>query len=155
MKIAGHPIHPMLIPLPIAFFLGALAADIVTKASGRGDWYFIGYVLTIAGWASGLLAAIPGLVDYFAVVPRKTRAKRDGTIHMILNVTIVGCYFASWIVKNGTGMLSWASLILEIAGCALLLVSGWYGWAMVYEHHIGIAEAREETRAHEQIGRAS
>ena len=28
LSIAGHPLHPMIVPLPIASFIGALAADI-------------------------------------------------------------------------------------------------------------------------------
>ena len=29
VQVAGHPIHPMLIPFPIAFFVGTLVTDIV------------------------------------------------------------------------------------------------------------------------------
>ena len=33
--------------------------------------------------------------------------------------------------------------VLSIVGIALLLGSGWLGWALVYEHHVGIATESE------------
>ena len=34
-QIAGHPIHPMLVPIPIACFVGALLTDIAYVASAE------------------------------------------------------------------------------------------------------------------------
>ena len=39
-QIARHPIHPMLIPIPIVCFTGALVSDIAYALSGFG--HFIG-----------------------------------------------------------------------------------------------------------------
>ena len=37
-QIAGHPIHPMLVPIPIACFIGALLTDIAYVASAEIMW---------------------------------------------------------------------------------------------------------------------
>ena len=34
-QIAGHPIHPMLVPIPIACFIGALVTDIAYVVSAE------------------------------------------------------------------------------------------------------------------------
>src|SRR4051812_19814763 len=103
LHVAGHPVHPMLIPLPVACAIGALVSDIVAKSAVSDSWYFVGYVLTIGTWTTGILAAIPGLLDYFFVIPSETRVKKDATVHMLLNIGIVVLYFISWLVKNATG----------------------------------------------------
>lgn len=132
----------MLIPLPITCAIGALVADIVALATGYPGWTFMGYVLTVGMWATGLLAALPGLLDYLFVVPSRSAAKLDATIHMTLNVTIVVLYFISWLAKNAVGGAQAgppiSSLVLEIIGSLLLGVSGWYGWTLVYKHRVGI-----------------
>lgn len=37
-QIAGHPIHPMLVPIPIACFVGALLTDIAYVVSAEIMW---------------------------------------------------------------------------------------------------------------------
>ena len=139
-SVQGHPVHPMLIGFPIAFFVGAFASDLVSRATGSFDWYFVGYVLTVAGFCMGLVAAIPGLIDYFKTIPNRSTAKRDASIHMTLNVTVVVLYIVSWLIKNATGAPpSWASIILEFIGCSMLVYSGWLGWTLVYRHRIGVS----------------
>ena len=116
-------------------------ADIVARATGSYNWFFVGYVLTIAGFGCGIIAALPGLIDYLKVVPSRSAAKQRATLHMGLNAVIVALYIVSWLVKNTTkAPPSWASLILEIVGCALLAYSGWLGWTLVNRDHIGLGE---------------
>jgi len=141
----------MLIPLPIACAVIALVSDIVAISGGGAGWYFMGYVLTIGMWTTGLLAAVPGLADYFFVVPSATEAKRHATIHLLLNLSIVGLFFVSWWVKNSTGgavripgSSLVPSLILELIGVGLLVASGWYGWTLVYKHRMGVDEQLRE-----------
>ena len=37
-KLLGHPIHPMLVPFPIAFFIGAFLADLAYLWLGDPFW---------------------------------------------------------------------------------------------------------------------
>lgn len=137
----------MLIPLPIACAIFALISDIVSVSGGPAGWYFMGYVLTIGMWVTGLLAAVPGLIDYFTVVTPGTQAKKTATIHLLLNLSIVALFFASWMIKNGSiqngtvvQLPTASSIIIEVIGVGLLVASGWFGWSLVYKHRIGVDE---------------
>jgi hypothetical protein len=59
-SIAGHPIHPMLIPFPIAFFVGTFVSDIVFSANLHSFWSRMSFVLLSAGLVMAALAAIAG-----------------------------------------------------------------------------------------------
>src|SRR5213075_686831 len=62
-SIAGHPIHPMLIPFPVAFFVGAFVCDIVFWRTGNPYWATTSLWLLGAGLVMAALAAVVGLID--------------------------------------------------------------------------------------------
>ena len=84
-QIKAHPIHPALIPFPFAFLIGALVFDAVGLILGRPELWRTGGHLTIAGIATGLLAAIPGVIDYISApapgieIPAHTRVVAHDT----------------------------------------------------------------------------
>ncbi|UWU90161.1 DUF2231 domain-containing protein [Bradyrhizobium sp. CB1015] len=61
---AGHPIHPMLVPIPMTCFVGALLTDIAYVASAEIMWANFSAWLLLAGIIFGVLAAIAGLTDF-------------------------------------------------------------------------------------------
>ncbi len=140
-RIFGHPIHPMIIPLPIASFILSLISLIVYAVGGGSFWLAGSYWLAIVGVLAGLLAALPGLVDW-ATIPSDVAAKPVGTAHMLLNITIVLLFFVSWLLLGGISEIGAVGvagpLVLQAIGVALLTVSGWLGWEMVYRHHVGV-----------------
>ncbi len=147
-SIKGHPIHVMLIPFPIAFFVGTLVADIVTLSTLSPFWFFVGYVLNIGAFSMAAIAAIPGLIDYFNIIPARSRARKHATRHMGLNLTIAALYFVSWLIKENMGGLNFVPVALEVIGTGMLLYSGWLGWTLVYKHGVAIDE--RETRAYDE-----
>jgi uncharacterized membrane protein len=62
-SIAGHPIHPMLVPFPIAFFVGAFVTDLVFWRTGVAFWSAASFWLLSAGLVMAALAAVVGLID--------------------------------------------------------------------------------------------
>ena len=64
-SIAGHPIHPMLIPFPIAFFVGTFACDLVYWQTSNSAWAAATPWLLGAGLVMAALAAVMGLIDVF------------------------------------------------------------------------------------------
>ena len=62
-QIAGHPIHPMLIPFPIVGFVGTFLVDIALKSTGDEFWYRMGLWLLGVGLIFAALAALAGLID--------------------------------------------------------------------------------------------
>ena len=139
-KIAGHPIHPMLIPFPIAFFVGTLAADIAYSQGGDPFWALAGRWLLGAGLIMAALAALAGLTDFLSE-PR-IRALRAAWHHMIGNVLAVLIeLFNLWQrLAHGDGFILPTGLILSAIVTLLLLYNGWRGWEMVYRHRVGIAD---------------
>lgn len=139
-KIAGHPIHPMLIPFPIAFFVGTLAADIAFWRTGdaffaRGAVWLLG-----AGLVMAALAALAGLTDFLG--SRAIRALRPAWQHMIGNVTAVVLEAVNLALRLGdpAGAVVPTGLGLSLAVTLLLLFNGWKGWEMVYRGRVGVAD---------------
>jgi uncharacterized membrane protein len=94
-KLLGHPIHQMLIVLPLGLLTGAIIFDVIHLITGGPEWTTVSYYLIPAGIAAGLLAAVFGLVDW-TKIPSGTRAKRIGAVHGIGNVVVVALFAASW-----------------------------------------------------------
>ena len=138
VKIAGHPIHPMLIPFPIAFFVGTLAADIVYSVNTEPFWAMMARWLLIAGLVMAALAALAGLTDFLG--ERRIRALRAAWHHMIGNVIAVLLEAVNlWQrLAKGDDFSAHGGLIISIVVTLLLLYNGWRGWEMVYRDHVGV-----------------
>src|SRR5437762_9574433 len=103
--IAGHPIHPMLVAIPIGLFAWSLVSDVVYLASGKDHmWYDIAFWTGIAAWISALIAALPGLGDYLTMALRSDAATM-ATAHMVLNVATVALYFIAMLLMLDDGAL--------------------------------------------------
>ena len=63
--LASHPLHPILVSFPIAFFIGAFLFDLFGIITNRPPFSQVAYYLDIAGIAGALVAAVPGAIDYF------------------------------------------------------------------------------------------
>jgi len=141
--IAGHPIHPMLVALPIGLFTWAFVSDIVYLATDRDTlWYDMSFWSGIGGIISGLAAAVPGAGDLLTMA-RHTDAREMTMVHGLLNVTVVALFFIAMLLMldggaTGGGALS-AVFVLHLVGVGLLGLSGWLGGEMVYRHHLGMA----------------
>jgi uncharacterized membrane protein len=133
-RIAGHPIHPMLVTIPIGLWLFSFACDVaqVLGAAGSG-WQTTAYYTLLGGLVGAGLAAVPGVVDMLSL-PR--RIERVALIHMALNVVVMVLYAVNaWL--RSRGMLE-SGMWLSALGVAVLAVSGWLGGKLVYEHGVGI-----------------
>ncbi len=141
-KILGHPLHPMLVAFPVAFYTATVAGYIVYAASGEFFWYKLGWVVNWAGVASAAVAAIPGLVDWATGIPRGTAAKKTGLLHMGLNVTalIVFLIAAAGVTGHQQDIQPDAGgpIVLSVIGLLLTLPSGFLGWSLVQDHHVGV-----------------
>ena len=146
-SIKGHPVHPMLVVVPIGMFVWALVGDIVFLTTGNLFWYDLSLWTGIAAVATALPAAIPGFVDYFSL-PLGGRVEAKATIHMALNLSIVALYtVAAWLMwdRGATTGAALASIVaLHGVGAAMLLVSGWLGGELAYRHRIGVLSEVDE-----------
>src|SRR5690348_6173785 len=137
-QIAGHPIHPMLVPIPIACFIGALVTDITYAATAEIMWSDFSSWLILVGLIFGGLAAIAGLTDFLG--NRRIRQQMPAWPHLLGNFIVLVLAFFNLLVHTRD---AWTSvvptgLILSIITVLILPVTGWLGWAMVYRHGVGV-----------------
>lgn len=137
-RIATHPIHPMLVPVPIVCFIGALITDIMYAVTAEMMWADFSAWLLIVGLIIGVLAAIAGLIDFLS--NRLIRAQMPAWPHMLGNIAVLVLAFFNVLVHTRD---AWTSvvptgLILSIITVLILPVTGWLGWAMVYRHGVGV-----------------
>jgi uncharacterized membrane protein len=137
-KVAGHPVHPMLVAFPIGLLLTALIFDIIYLVSREPRWAEVSWYMIAAGVIGGLAAAIPGLIDWFAIPPA-TRAKRLGLFHAVGNVVLLGLFFLSWLLRSDApGAPPTAAIVAEFLGAGLMAVTGWLGGELVNRLGVGV-----------------
>lgn len=143
----GHPVHPILVTVPIGAWLASLVFDIASHVVDDGaQTYSDGAELLIAiGVVGAALAAVWGFID-FRRIERGTDAFKVGTIHFVLNDIIVVMFVVSWIIRrNADDEATNGGLIaLSIVALALLSVSGWLGGKLAY--HYGVRVTDEATQ---------
>ena len=151
-KIGDHPIHPMIIPFPIVFFVTTFVADLVYLATDDAGWARASVWLLGAGLVTALLAALAGFADFFG--DRRVQKIGDAWQHMIGNLAAVALQAVNFFLRYDDPALSIAptGVVLSAVVVVLLLFNGWKGWNLVYRHHVGVAdhtprEERESTRA--------
>lgn len=140
-KIAGHPLHPMIIPFPIAFFVSTLVTDLMAINTGRAGFAEASMWLLGAGIAGALLAAVLGFTDFLSE-PR-IRALRESWLHMGGNLLVVVLEAINLYLRTRGPGVSGGEAVLSAVVVALLLFTGWMGWQMVYRGHVGVADVRE------------
>jgi uncharacterized membrane protein len=140
MKVAGHPLHPMLIVFPLGLLATAVVFDMVAIVSGDTSWFGISFWMIAAGIIGGLLAAVPGLVDWLAI-PNNTRAKTIGLWHGGGNLIVVLLFAVSWFIRRGNSRLPTDfALVFSFVAVALALVTGWLGGELVDRLGVGVDE---------------
>src|SRR5690242_4286941 len=87
VKLADHPLHPMLVSFPIAFYVASLASFITYAATLNPFWFRVAFTANVAGVIMAVIAAIPGLIDWAVGIPNHTEAKASGLNHLICNGT--------------------------------------------------------------------
>ena len=135
-NIAKHPIHPMLVAIPIGLWVFSLVCDLVYRfGSLNPNWELVGRYTMVAGIVGALIAAVPGFIDMLSL---PWGHKRIALMHMTINLTVVALYVVNaWIRRNG---VSDAVIWLSVISIALLVVSGWLGGKMVYVHGVAVEE---------------
>ncbi len=138
-SIRSHPIHPMLVAFPIGLWIVSFILDIIGKVRGDASFWVAGFYLVIGGCIGAALAALPGVIDLFSVVPPHSSARDRGYIHGGLNVTALVVFIVVAAHRgNAATMPDGISLLLSLAGVILIGISGWLGGTLAYRNQIGV-----------------
>lgn len=156
-QIAGHPIHPMLVTIPIGLWIFSLVCDFVAMQSAAPEtWAAASYYAMVGGILGALAAAVPGLIDLISL--HNNPVQSTALKHMALNLVIVALYVVNAWMRSGDAAPGGTPLLLSVVAIAMLLVSGWLGGKMVYEAGVavhadeGMATSGSDQRWQERAG---
>jgi uncharacterized membrane protein len=145
----GHPLHPMMIPIPIGAWVLSLVFDVASRVGpdptpmARGAWWLIGL-----GVLGALAAATLGLLDLMAIPPG-TRVFRIALLHAGANLTATALFVVGFLLRRGhlddTGGVPLPLLALSIAAVLVLAAGGFLGGELAYRYGVRVAD--EQTQA--------
>ena len=137
-KVAGHPLHQMLIVFPLGLLATAVVFDVIFLVTDDPTWTQAAYYMIGAGVITGLAAAVPGTVDWMAI-PRGTRAKRVGLLHGVGNVIVVGLFALSWFLRRDNPTLPpTEAVVAGLLGAGIAVVTAWLGGELVDRLGVGV-----------------
>jgi uncharacterized membrane protein len=138
-KLLGHPIHPMLIVLPLGLFIASVIFDAIYLWRGDATFAVVAYWNIAAGIIGGLLAAVFGLIDWLGI-PAGTRAKRVGLLHGGSMVLVVALFAFVWWTRSNAGESTPTTALFFVEVGALLLgsIAGWLGGELVDRLAVGV-----------------
>ncbi|HEX8106807.1 MAG TPA: DUF2231 domain-containing protein [Kofleriaceae bacterium] len=150
-RIAGHPIHPMLVAFPLAFYTATVVTLLVYIGTREAFWYRFAMVASLAGIATAVIAAIPGAIDLRSL-PRRSRARKAGLQHAGFNLLATGLFavtalvlYQTWIHRtmiNGEYIFdATVPLALAVVAWVAMVIAGSLGWTLVQTHHVGVKPA--------------
>lgn len=135
-SIAKHPIHPMLVVLPMGLWVFSLIADIFS-AAGRGDvWKDVAFYTMAGGIAGALMAAAPGLIDFFSL--KKSLTRRLALYHMIVNLAATASFAFNFYLRLSQPLNGLLPIGLSVVALVLIGAGAWLGGELVYVRGIGV-----------------
>jgi uncharacterized membrane protein len=138
-KVAGHAPHPMLVVFPLSLFPAALLFDVLRGVTDDEIYGHAAFLSIAAGVLGGLVAAVPGLVDWLGV-RRDTRAWRVGVLHLAVNITTLTAFAVSWLLRWGADDRQPTTAAVVVAAIALLgsFLGGWLGGELHERLGVGV-----------------
>jgi uncharacterized membrane protein len=147
MRLWGHPIHPMLVHFPVAFWTVAAVAYIADAAGVEGAAAAAKFG-NAAGLIMALLAMAAGLME-LRLIDSRSEAMRVATSHMMAIAAAWVCFMLALVMTIATEAsldkqtAQLAAVAAASVGFLLMSVGGWLGGRLVYEFGIGAATRKE------------
>src|SRR3712207_3541530 len=88
LRVAGHPVHPVLVMFPLGLFAMAVIFDVAHFGGAPAMLGAVAYWTIAAGLVGGVLAALAGAIDLI-FIPNGTAAKRAGVMHGLINMGVL------------------------------------------------------------------
>ena len=145
-SIMGHPIHPMLIPFPIALWVFSLVADLLYLWRGNMHWPLIAFYALLAGCLGAVVAAVFGFIDYLSITDKQV--VKVANWHARFNVLALVLFAASWYLRTnrGSDMVNNSLTVpvaLSVVGVIAVTISGWLGGELVFKHGVAVNPQRD------------
>ena len=139
-SVAGHPVHPMLIPFPLALWATSFVVDILFYFLRHPTLLVVAKFLIAAGCLGAIAAAIPGIIDWLAI--KNGDVKRVANWHARLNIAALVVFAISLFLRLGrysdlVGRKLTIPFLLSLVGVILITISGWLGGELVFRYGLG------------------
>jgi uncharacterized membrane protein len=140
-NIKGHPIHPMLIPFPLALWVTSFIVDILYYFTRHPTLLTFAKFLLAAGCIAALVAAIFGIIDWLAI--NNNEVKKVANWHARLNIIALIVFAISLFLRMGSysdlvGRSLTIPFLLSLLGVILITISGWLGGELVFRYGVGV-----------------
>ena len=140
-SIARHPIHPILITIPVGLWVFSLVCDVVVLFSDVGEvelvWFMLAYYTIAGGLVGAVVAAIPGLFDFLSL--RNRHLRKLASTHLAINLSVVVLYAINLWLRSAEPPNFLIGMGMSVLGVTLIAISGWLGGEMVHVHGVGVA----------------
>lgn len=139
----GHPLHPIIIPLPIGLWIFSLISDLIFKFGHGGPvWDDVAFYTLAGGIVGALLAALPGLIDLLSI--QNPKSKSIGIWHMIVNLLAVALYCVNFWLRMDRAPGDNLPIVLSAIGVGLIVISGWLGGELVYVRGVAVKQPPDQ-----------
>lgn len=137
-KLLGHPLHPMLVVFPLGLLITSFIFDVICYFTHSERMAYASFYMIAAGVIGGLAAALPGIIDWFAI-PSGTRAKKIGAVHGLGNVVVLVLFAMSWWLRRDVAQAPGANAItFSFVAVLLGAFTAWLGGELVDRLGIGV-----------------
>ncbi len=147
-SVRNHPIHPMLVVLPLGLWVFAVICYAIYLLSAAAVWRTVSLYAMGGGVVGGIMAAIPGTID-FLTLP-KSRVQTIALSHMISNIVALTIFLIALVLAIFWQGHQVTPFILSLFGLLAVGAGGWLGGSLVYEHGVGVV-SREGQELMEKV----
>ena len=98
-RALNHPLHPLLVHLPVGLWVANLIFDIMYMSTGNPGYAVTAFYCLTLGIIGAVFAAITGIADYLEI-ESGTLPKRIATYHLLLNVFVVCLYVVNFFLRH-------------------------------------------------------
>lgn len=139
LRLAGHPLHPLLVHFPIALWSIAAFAEVGGWTRGGDAWWAVSFGAQALGVLVAVAAMATGALD-LAALARSHPAADTAVWHMFAMGSAWLLFVASvalrgWPVSGPPPMLASVAIL---AGFVAMVGGGWLGGQLVYRFGVGV-----------------
>jgi uncharacterized membrane protein len=138
-QIAGHPLHPIFVTIPIGLWSFVPICDLIYLFGwGDASWKSAAFYCVGGGILGAVPAIITGLIDY--PLAANPKAAKVAQFHLYLNVTCTLLFIVSFILRYREFPASFGLLpaAITLIGAVLLGLSGYLGGELVSRFGISV-----------------
>jgi uncharacterized membrane protein len=155
----GHPLHPMVIPIPIGAWVLSLVFDVASRVGpdqmqmARGASWLIGL-----GVLGALAAATLGFLDLMAIPPG-TRVFRIGLLHAGANLTATALFVVGFLLRRGhlddASGVPLPFIALSVVAVLVLGAGGFLGGELAYRYGVRVVDEQTQAKGYRTLDRSA